>query len=126
MKATCGFAVGAPNALPAAHHQACDDVVAHRYVAYVRPHCLDDSSPFVTEDHGAAATERAVEVVIVAVAQTGGHRSHKHFATDRRAVLDIGDREFVRVVEQDSSAHRSMVGDRPRIPNSERVFGTLE
>ena len=67
-------------------------------VANVGPDRLDDAGALVPEDHRTRPLQRAVEVVVVAVAEAGGHRSHEDLAADRVVVLDIGDVELIGTV----------------------------
>ena len=95
----------AADALAAAHHQARHHVIADLDVAHVGADSLDDAGALVAEDHGTRTVQRAVEVVVVAVAQAGRDRPHQDLATDRLVVLDIGDGELVGIVEEYGSAH---------------------
>ena len=76
-----------------------------RDVAHVGPDGFDDAGALVPEDHRSRAAERAVEVVVVAVAQPGGDGAHQYLAPDRIIVLHIGDVELVGTVKQYRGAH---------------------
>jgi len=106
MQAPCRLAGNAPRALAAAHHQTRDDVVADGDVAHVGADSFDDTRTFMAEDHRTATAERAVEVVVVAVAQPGGDGSDEHFTADRLVVFDVGDDQLVGAVDQYGGAHR--------------------
>ena len=94
------LAGGAAGACAASHDEAGHHVVADADVAHVWTDRLDNASPFVAEDHGSGAMERAIEIVIVAVAQPGGNGSHQDLATDRIVMLHVGDDELIGIVEQ--------------------------
>ena len=75
-------------------------MIADLDVAHIGPDRLDDPCTLVAEDHGPRAIQRAVEIVVVAVAQPRRDGPHEDLATDRLVVVDIGDVELVGIVEK--------------------------
>jgi hypothetical protein len=59
----------------------------------------------VAEDHWSGAFQRAVEVVVVAVAEPCGDGADEDLSTDGVVVLDIGDVELIGTVTKDRGAH---------------------
>ena len=74
-------------------------------VAHVGPDRLDHAGALVAEDHGSRSVQRAIEVVVVAVAEPRGDRSHEDLTTDGFVMLDIGHLELVGIVNKYGGAH---------------------
>ena len=75
-------------------------MIAHLNIADIGSDRLYHPCTFVAEDHGPRAIERAVEIVVVAVAQPRRDPLHQYLATDRLVVFDIRDGELVGIVEK--------------------------
>ena len=106
MQAPGGLARLAARALAATHHETRHDVVADTDAAHIWTDRLDDAGALVTEDHRARTHQRAVEVVVVAVAQPGSNRAHEHLATDGLIELDISEVQLVGTVTKHRGTHQ--------------------